>query len=183
MPVVANERPVSIEEDDEAGFCAFYRSSRDALARALAVTLSDPDTAADAVDEAMVRAFQRWSEVSAMPNREGWVYRVAFNWAASGLRRRRRVPVAVRGPEPSGIGPVDEPAVARALAELEVRQRAVVVCRYLLGGRWRRPLPRCGRPRARSRAGCIGRPGSWPPGCRISAPRRRNDRSGPTGRP
>jgi DNA-directed RNA polymerase specialized sigma24 family protein len=125
--------PAALEAGGEAAFCAFYRSSRDPVARALAVTLGDPDLAAEAVDEAMARAYQRWAHVEVLGNPAGWVYRVAFNWAASGLRRRRRLPRFLARPEVTGIGAVGEPAVAEALAELEVRQRAVVVCRYLLG--------------------------------------------------
>lgn len=116
---------------DEA-FTQFYRESRNSVARALAVTLADGDLAAEAADEAMARAFQRWSHVGLLNNPAGWVYRVGFNWACSGLRRRSRAPrpLAEVG---AGPGPIPEPTVMRALAELDVRQRAVVVCRYLLG--------------------------------------------------
>lgn len=114
-------------------FEAFYAETRKPLARALAVTTGDRDLAVEAVDEAMARAYQRWSRVARLDNPGGWVYRVGLNWATSVLRRRSRpVPGSWRP------GPVDnpapaEPAVLAALAELDVRQRAVVVCRYLLG--------------------------------------------------
>jgi RNA polymerase sigma factor (sigma-70 family) len=102
---------LSSEAGDEASFCDFYRSSRDSVAR----------------------AFQRWAKVQAMASPAGWVYRVAFNWAVSALRRRRRPPRAPMAAEAPTAGPMAEPDVARALAELDVRQRSVVVCRYLLG--------------------------------------------------
>lgn len=122
-----------MELGDEATFCAFYRSSRDSVARALAVTLGDADLAAEAVDEAMARAFQRWPHVVIMNNPAGWVYRVAFNWAVSGLRRHRALRSLAVPTDVPGIGAISEPSVAKALADLDVRQRAVVVCRFLLG--------------------------------------------------
>ena len=115
-------------------FAAFYRESREPLARALTVTLGDRDLAVEAVDEGMVRAYQRWSRVGQLDNPGGWVYRVALNWATSVLRQRRRARTA----NPQILGVVDpptaaEPDVMRAIAELDRKQRAVVVCRYVLG--------------------------------------------------
>ena len=116
-----------------ASFDDFYRAERDPLARALAVTLADASLAAEAVDEAMARAYQRWESVGRYESPAGWVYRVALNWATSVVRRRRRPVRAVHDIDATDIGPVAEPAVSAALAELDVRQRAVVVCRFYLG--------------------------------------------------
>lgn len=114
-------------------FEIFYADTRDAVARAVAMTTGDRDLSTEAVDEAMARAYQRWSHVCRLDNPGGWVYRVALNWATSVLRRRnRRWPFASR--EAVVEAPTaGEPDVLRALAELDVRQRAVVVCRYVLG--------------------------------------------------
>lgn len=114
-------------------FVEFYAQARDRLARALALTLNDGDLAAEAVDEAMARAYQRWDRVGSFDDPAGWVYRVAMNWATSVLRRRTRAP-RLPAERPAGdLGPVAEPSVRVALAELDVRQRGVVVCRYYLG--------------------------------------------------
>jgi RNA polymerase sigma-70 factor (ECF subfamily) len=112
-------------------FTDFYRTSRDEVVRALALTLGDVHLAADAVDEAMARAYARWSKVGAYDNPAGWVYRVGLNWATSILRRRQRRDTEVARDVPD-VGPVSEPAVAAALAQLDTRHRAVVVCRYYL---------------------------------------------------
>jgi RNA polymerase sigma factor (sigma-70 family) len=115
-------------------FVGFYRDSREPLARAVTVTLGDRDLAVEAVDEAMARAYQRWARVGQLDNPGGWVYRVALNWATSILRKRRRART-IGPPIDAVVHPpaASEPDVMRALAELDVRQRAVVVCRYLLG--------------------------------------------------
>jgi RNA polymerase sigma-70 factor (ECF subfamily) len=115
-------------------FASFYAETREPLARALTVTLGDRDLAVEAVDEGMVRAFQRWTRVSQLDNPGGWVYRVSLNWATSVLRKRRRAR-AIGGPVEGVVDPptAAEPDVMRALAELDIRQRAVVVCRYILG--------------------------------------------------
>jgi DNA-directed RNA polymerase specialized sigma24 family protein len=115
------------------GFDEFYAAHSAPVARALALTIGDADLAAEATDEAMVRAYQRWHQVSGYSSPGGWVYRVGLNWARSVLRRRRRGQrLAVYATPPAGAPVVGEPAVAAALAELNVDQRAVVVCRFLL---------------------------------------------------
>ena len=126
---------VVVEDTERLAFHDFYAGSRDRVGRALAVTLGDADLAADSVDEAMARAYQRWSNVSRMDNPSGWVYRVGLNLARSRMRRltRRRRAVVCRPstevPEPDVL----EPAILRALQGLPVDHRSVVVCRLLLG--------------------------------------------------
>ena len=117
----------------EEAFVAFYRAKRDRVARALALTLGDGLLAAEATDEAMARAYQRWGRVGTFDDPAGWVYRVGLNWASSVLRRDRRAPSPPVERGCPDVGPVSEPAVRAALAELEVRQRAVIVCRFYLG--------------------------------------------------
>ena len=114
-------------------FSGFYAQVRGPVARALAVTLGDADLAADAADEALARAYASWAKVARMANPSGWVYRVGLNWARSGLRRRNQWhPGLTAVVDPGPAAPV-EPSLVAALAALSVRQRSVVVCRYLLG--------------------------------------------------
>ncbi len=51
--------------------------------------MGDQELGFEATDEAMSRAFQRWSDVSSYSNPQGWVFRTASNWAISVLRRRK----------------------------------------------------------------------------------------------
>jgi RNA polymerase sigma factor (sigma-70 family) len=113
-------------------FERFYAESWQLVYRALVVGIGDTDLAREAVDEAMVRAYERWGTVSTMTNREGWVYRVASNWATSRLRRRRlqfrRVPSVEAAHDPEVI----DPRLLEAVRNLTRRHRDVVVARYLL---------------------------------------------------
>jgi RNA polymerase sigma-70 factor (ECF subfamily) len=115
-------------------FDDFYRTHRTSVARALALTLRDVDLATEATDEAMARAYQRWAQVRSIDNPAGWVYRVGLNWSRSVIRRiTRPAPTWVGGSASSPAPAVQDPAIDRALAELSVDHRAVVVCRILLG--------------------------------------------------
>ncbi|MGD9997198.1 MAG: sigma factor-like helix-turn-helix DNA-binding protein [Ilumatobacteraceae bacterium] len=123
------ERELSVE----LSFDDFYRLNRTPVGRALAVTLRDPVLAAEAVDEAMARAFQRWDRVGRLDNPGGWVYRVGLNWSRSVVRRLiRPAPIWMSGPDTVPPPTVADPAIDHALAQLTVDQRAVVVCRLLL---------------------------------------------------
>lgn len=119
---------------DRAGtgtFDGFYRAHRDPIFRALLVTLRNPEAAAEAVDEAMTRALERWDKLAGYELPERWVFRVGLNWAISAWRRTRREASEILV-EPSADDGLPDPEVARALAMLPVRSRAVVVCRYYL---------------------------------------------------
>lgn len=115
-------------------FEGFYAAERDRLVRVLAVDLADVDLAADAVDTAMARAWQRWSQIDDRHDAGAWVYRVARNWATSWFRQRRwradgDVPeVPVRDHPPS-----HSTHIRAALDDLPADQRAVVVLRVLGG--------------------------------------------------
>lgn len=116
-----------------AGFDDFYRSFRPAIARALALAVGDADVAADATDEAMTRAYERWATVSRLDRPEAWVYRVASNWALSIFRRRKLSLHRMYDPGSADAFVVSDPAVHAAIAALDVKHRSVVVCRHLLG--------------------------------------------------
>ncbi|HDH24607.1 MAG TPA: hypothetical protein ENH00_00230 [Actinobacteria bacterium] len=111
-------------------FDAFYRAYRSEVAHALSLTLRDPWLGGEAADEAMVRAWERWRSVEKVSNPAGWVYRVGLNWARSRLRRRWRE-VLGDAPDTGRLAPMPgDVDVERALTELSVSHRAVVVLRY-----------------------------------------------------
>jgi RNA polymerase sigma-70 factor (ECF subfamily) len=72
---------------DEGGFDEFYLVSRPRLLRQLAMMTGSADQAADALQEAYTRAWQRWRRVSRLDNPEAWVRTVAWRVAVSQHRR------------------------------------------------------------------------------------------------
>ncbi len=114
-----------------ASFAEFYRIHHGRIAGALALTFGDAELGREATDEAMTRAFDHWGTVSGHTNPAGWVYRVGLNWGRSWFRKAaRRLPwvesTVTELPETA------DPALREALAALDDKYRAVVVCRYFL---------------------------------------------------
>lgn len=114
------------------GFDAFFREHHTPLVRALGLTLGDTDLGRDAAAEGFARALQRWSRVAEYANPAGWVYRVGLNWARSRRRRtgRERLGLTIDGAAP--VVPTRSHELARALRELSIEHRTVVVGRYYL---------------------------------------------------
>ena len=112
-------------------FSDFYREHWTAVARALTLTTGNPELAAEATDEAMARAYAHWAKVSRYDNPAGWVYRVGLNWTRSLHRRISRTLPSRPAPAQPDIQ-VADPAIRAALLDLDVKHRAVVVCRLLL---------------------------------------------------
>ncbi|MEZ5178049.1 MAG: hypothetical protein R2746_07145 [Acidimicrobiales bacterium] len=54
-----------------AAFEDFYEADRERLGRAVAFALGDVDLAAEAIDEAFARAFERWPAVRQVTRRPG----------------------------------------------------------------------------------------------------------------
>jgi RNA polymerase sigma-70 factor (ECF subfamily) len=123
---------VEVEQLQQTDFADFYRVRREVVFRALALTLGNQDLAADAVEEAMVRAYERWRTVSGYANQEGWVFRVGLNWARSRVRKTRREISTDRPPEASSHDSMPDPDLDLALGSLTVDARAVIVLRHYL---------------------------------------------------
>jgi RNA polymerase sigma-70 factor (ECF subfamily) len=135
------QEPVSVEEgpppsaadtpDGGEAFAEFYRADYANIARALGYTLGSVDLGCEATDEAMARAYARWDKIRDYDSPAGWVYRVGLNWAYS-VRRRMLRSFPFREHEAASEPPISDPAIAQALRDLDVKLRAVVVCRLLL---------------------------------------------------
>lgn len=122
-------QPVVFAENSD--FASFYSQSWHQVARGLAATLGDQALAGEATDEAMARAYQNWSKISTYEFPAGWAYRVGLNWARSYHRRLARA-LPLRRAETAELAPVEDPAIRKALLDLDPKHRSVVVCRLLL---------------------------------------------------
>jgi RNA polymerase sigma-70 factor, ECF subfamily len=120
---------------DEVAIREFLHTSYPRLVAAVALTSGSRPAAEDAVQEALLRAWERSEKGEEIDFLEGWVTTVALNLARSGLRRirserraRARLHRAATEEPPSA----DRVDVDRALATLPRRQREVAVLRYYL---------------------------------------------------
>lgn len=107
-------------------------SRRDRLYRAVALAVGDAGLAAEAIDEAMARAYARWDRIEGYASPEGWVYRVAINVARSALRKTRREDLWEQPPEEAVADDHPNLELRSAIGRLPVKFRSVVVARYLL---------------------------------------------------
>jgi RNA polymerase sigma-70 factor (ECF subfamily) len=114
------------------GFDTFFREHHVSMVRALGLTLGDADLGRDAAAEGFARALQRWSKVARYTNPAGWVYRVGLNWARSRRRRTRREELGVTIEGAALPVPPQSGELIRALRELSLDHRTVVVGRYYL---------------------------------------------------
>ena len=71
-------------------FDSLFAAHYERLVRALTLVAGDPESAADAVQEAFVKAHLRWRRISRYDDPIGWVRRVAINQIRDGHRRRKR---------------------------------------------------------------------------------------------
>lgn len=115
-------------------FDGWYRQDYSRVLAACTALAGDVHLARDAVDEAFVRAFERWPSVAVMASPGGWVQVVALNRLRWVLRSRKheRAVLARRRTTPNADGQsVPDPDLWAAVAALPRRQRAVIVLRYV----------------------------------------------------
>jgi len=120
---------------DEVALREFLHTSYPRLVAAVALVCGSRPAAEDAVQEALLRAWERSEKGEEIESLEGWVTTVALNLARSGLRRirserraRARLRTSTVGEPPTA----DRIDVERALSALPRRQREVAVLRYYL---------------------------------------------------
>jgi RNA polymerase sigma-70 factor (ECF subfamily) len=81
---------------DQRTFDEFYLGTRTTLLRQLSLMTGDPDRAADVLQEAYSRAWQRWGRVSTLADPVSWVRTVAWRVAISQHRRSLVATVRLR---------------------------------------------------------------------------------------
>ena len=114
-----------------------FRAHYGRLVRALGLACGDVELAADAVQEAFVRAHVRWRRIRHYEDPVGWIRRVAVNLLRDERRRSRRKRRAIERlgnrAEPH-IRPPDEPdQLDVLLRELPLQQRTAAALYYVEG--------------------------------------------------
>lgn len=115
---------------------AFCRGLYPKLVGSLRLAFGAQVPAEDLAQDALVRTIERWDAVAAMDHPEAWCYRVAFNLARSGFRRRQAearatARLGARRPHDDDPPEPDDVLVVRAaLAHLPRRQRQAIVLRF-----------------------------------------------------
>lgn len=110
---------VAIKGDERERFIAFVTDVEPRLRRAL-TALRGPLDGRDATAEALAWAWEHWTEVEAMDNPAGYLYRVGIS------RTRPRPRANLPGPLEQPVSGF-EPCLGPALARLSDRQRSAVV--------------------------------------------------------
>lgn len=119
-----------------AEFDVVFRSHYPRLVRALTVACGDPEVAADAVQEAFVRAHLRWKHLVRRGDPIVWVRRVAINAMRDHFRRetRRSKVLTILGADPQTVdGPAPDGEAIALLATLPPQQRVALSLYYLEG--------------------------------------------------
>lgn len=113
-------------------FDAFVRARMPALLRFAHAMTGDPHTAADLVQDALVRTGLRWSRLDRNGDPEAYVRRAIVNGRTSRWRKLRRETLVDVSPEPTAHldPPLRDERLWQLLATLPPRQRAVIVLRY-----------------------------------------------------
>ncbi len=121
-------------EDDETGFDAFYSATNRLLLRQVYAMCGDMDEAQDCIQEAYLRAWQRWPRISNYEDPAGWVRQVALRLAVNRWHRSRNALRAWsrHGPatEVADIG-AEGMLLVEALRRLPVAQREALVLYHL----------------------------------------------------
>jgi RNA polymerase sigma-70 factor, ECF subfamily len=114
-------------------FDAWYSREHDRMIATLLLVTGDLELAAEGVDEACSRALERWDRVVAMNSPSGWVYRVALNHARRVARRRSMERRLLRKLVPIPSLPSAAEEIWELVGLLPLRQREVVMLRYVAG--------------------------------------------------
>jgi RNA polymerase sigma-70 factor (ECF subfamily) len=121
---------------DVSQFDALFADHYGRLVRTLTLVAGDQEVAADAVQEAFVKAHLKWRKISRYDDPIGWVRRVAINQIRDAHRRRERKNRALRrlaAREATVTHPVEPDEFGRLLAALPTQQRAATALFYVDG--------------------------------------------------
>ncbi|MDH3306359.1 MAG: RNA polymerase sigma factor [Acidimicrobiia bacterium] len=145
----------------DGAYPAFVAAVQHRLYGGILRLVGNPERAADAAQDTLVRAYRALDEYP--PERiralrlEGWLWTIALNVVRNEARSRRRRPVVVtdrlpddpaggRGPEQSAIDAETSAVLLGALGALPIPMRESVVLRHVLGLTYPEIAESTGRP-------------------------------------
>jgi RNA polymerase sigma-70 factor, ECF subfamily len=136
VSAMATEPELALRTRSTTDFDDLFALHYDRLVRALTLVAGDREAAADAVQEAFVKAHLKWRRISRYDDPVGWVRRVAINKIRDGHRRRGRkhralVRLASDTPASSPEPEIDE--FDTLLDALPKQQRAATALFYVDG--------------------------------------------------
>jgi RNA polymerase sigma-70 factor (ECF subfamily) len=129
-------REASGHTDD---FDAFFDKYYPGMIRSLTLICGDEELAADAVQDAFIRAYARWDRIRRYDRPDAWVRRVAINRSRDHFRAaRRRRSYESRAAVGESVDSAerhsdDRDQLRQALEELPRQQRTAVTLYYLEG--------------------------------------------------
>lgn len=120
-----------MKTEDDSEFESWYSAEHPRILSTLALMTGDLYLAQEAVDEAFVRAYDRWSKVRSLDSPAGWTYRVALNLVRRYSRRANRVFGPSNCQTEESVFPSTFHEIWQMVNGLSKRQREVVVLRYI----------------------------------------------------
>lgn len=122
--------------DGVADFDATFREHYEPMVRGLGLACGDREVAADAVQDAFLRAYARWGRISRYDDPAGWVRHVALNRLRDHFRRTtrgRRALERLIGRGDANPVPAPEPPsdISALLGSLPPQQRIAVALYYV----------------------------------------------------
>jgi RNA polymerase sigma-70 factor, ECF subfamily len=120
----------------EHSFEEFFELEQERLLRLLWMVTGSLQEAEDIVQDAFLRVWERWHEISSMESPTGYLHHAAMNIFRNRYRRAKLGIRKIVGSDPpvDAFGSADDRiSVSSALASLTSRQRAALVLTDLLG--------------------------------------------------
>jgi RNA polymerase sigma-70 factor (ECF subfamily) len=121
---------------EQPAFDEFYTATTRRVVAQVYAMVGDLREAEDAVQEAYVRAWLRWSEVGTYVDPTAWVRTVAYRIAVSSWRRTRNRLLAHQRSAAAGDEVQSDPdtiALVDALRRIPAAQRRAIVLHHLVG--------------------------------------------------
>lgn len=120
-----------MRDSGRESFEAWARARQQVMVRNAYLLTGDYQRAEDLVQEALIRAAQRW-DVLEDGNPDGWVRSVIYRQHVSWWRKTRRESSVEQVPDsPVAVAADGSLALMKAFARLTPRQRAVMILRYI----------------------------------------------------